>query len=429
MGYSARLVSREAETGRPIRVGVVGAGQMGRGLIAQIQNTRGMAVSAVADIEEQRAIDALQAAGATDVISSGTAEELSQAVLAGKSVVVNNGTKIPDLPVDIVLEVSGVPDVAAEVALESLLKGKHVALMTVEADVTVGWVLAQIAESGNAIYTVCRGDEPVEALKLVEYAEDIGLEVIVAGKGKNNPLRQDATPESLAEEAASKGMNPKMLCSFVDGTKTMVEMAALANATGYAIDVPGMHGQQINLSELAEKLRPEADGGIVSQPRVVEYVTGDVAPGVFVTVKATNPVVHEELDYLKLGHGPYYQLYRPYHLASIEATLSISEVVLDQRASLKPIAWTAEVVTKAKRDLKAGEQIDGIGGSTVYGYTVDATEARNAGQLPIGLARGAKVVRDVAKGEVIGYDDVELDDRKLIVTLRKLQDSLLAARG
>src|SRR5690606_30892319 len=222
MGYSARLVSREAETGKPIRVGVVGAGQMGRGLIAQIQNTRGMAVSVVADIEEQRAIDALQAAGATEIVSSGTVEELSAAIIAGKSVVVNNGTKIPDLPVDIVLEVSGVPDVAAEVALESLLKGKHVALMTVEADVTVGWILAQIAESGNAIYTVCRGDEPVEALKLVEYAEDIGLEVIVAGKGKNNPLRQDATPESLAEEAASKGMNPKMLCSFVDGTKTMV---------------------------------------------------------------------------------------------------------------------------------------------------------------------------------------------------------------
>ncbi|MGB3414507.1 MAG: SAF domain-containing protein [Microbacteriaceae bacterium] len=428
MSYTARLIKREADTGKPIRVGVVGAGQMGRGLIAQIHNTQGMTVSVVADIETQRAVDALKNAGVTEILSDQDFDSNSKAILAGKSVVLNNGTKIPELPVDIVLEVSGVPDVAAEVALASLLKGKHVALMTVEADVTVGWILAQIAESGNAVYTVCRGDEPVEALKLFEYAQDIGLEVIVAGKGKNNPLREDATPESLTEEALSKGMNPKMLCSFVDGTKTMVEMAALANATGLAIDVPGMHGAAINLDELDTKLRPVSDGGIITQSGVVEYVTGDVAPGVFVIVKANNPVVHEELDYLKLGHGPFYKLYRPYHLASIEATLSISEAVLDDRASLKPVAWTAEVVTKAKRDLKAGESIDGIGGSTVFGYTVSASDAREARQLPIGIARGAKIVRDIAKGEVIGYDDVELDDRKTIIALRKLQDAMLASR-
>lgn len=427
MSYNQRLKEREQLIGRPVRVGVVGAGQMGRGLIAQIARTPGMIVSAVADIDPSRAIDAL---AAIDIKVPGKSEDYSvasAAIEAGETVVIDDGTKIPELPVDIVLEVSGVPEVAAEIAFASLLNKKHVALMTVEADVTVGWILAQIANAGNTIYTVCRGDEPVEVLKLIEYAEDIGLEVVVAGKGKNNPLRPTDTPDNLVEEAKSKGMNPKMLTSFVDGTKTMIEMAALANATGYRVEVPGMHGAEVNVKELAEKLKPASEGGLLDlgQGPVVEYVTGDVAPGVFVIVKATNEVVREELDYLKLGHGPYYALYRPYHLASIEATLSISEAILDGRPSLQAKAWTAEVVAKAKRDLKAGETIDGIGGSTVYGFTMDASEAREKNGLPIGLAGRTELLRDVAAGEIITYDDVRLDDSKKIVALRKLQDSLL----
>jgi predicted homoserine dehydrogenase-like protein len=333
---------------------------------------------------------------------------------------------LPKLPIDLIIECSGIPEVAAKVALAALLSGKDVALMTVEADVTVGLLLSKIAAQTGAVYTVCRGDEPVECLKLVEYVQDIGLEVVCAGKGKNNPLDQGATPDALTEEAHSKGMNPRMLCSFVDGTKTMIEMAALANATGLPLSQRSMIGAPSTVPELHQTFRLAAEGGVLPKEGVIDYATGPVAPGVFVIAKSMNPVVRAELKYLKFGAGPYYSFYRPYHLASIEAVLSIGEVVLDRTPSLAPVCWQADVVATAKRDLKAGERIDGIGGFTVYGDAVAADIAADKGELPIGLAYGAVLRRDVAQGMALTYEDVALDERKTIVALRRLQDVLLA---
>lgn len=426
MGYTKRLRAREQECGRPIAVGVVGAGQMGSGLIAQVQRTAGMRVAVVADVFPDKAVAALAGAGLPDAVVA-TPADAAALIEAGTPVVIDNGLQMPTLPVDIVLEVSGVPDVAAQVAYASLMRGKDVALMTVEADITVGLLLGSVANAGNAIYTICRGDEPVEALRLVEYAEDLGLTVVCAGKGKNNPNRPLDVPEDNEAEAAAKGMSAKMLTEFTDGTKTQLEMAALSNATGFGVEKPGMHGPECDVVDLARKLIPAADGGILTGDRpVVEYTTGDVAPGVFVIVKSEDPVITHELDYLKLGTGPYYALYRPYHLASIEAPLSIAEAVLDRTASFQTTGWRSEVACRAKADLQAGITLEGMGGRHAYGWTIDADEAREQRAIPMALIAGSKLVRDVPAGQVITYDDVELDESRPLVAMRRLQDSLIA---
>lgn len=427
MSYSQRLLARERSVGRPVRVGVVGAGQMGSGLVAQINRVPGLFMSAVADIDVTRAERALAGAGCDRVTTTDDLTDAAAVIEAGESVAISDGLALTRLPLDVIVEVSGVPDVAAEVAYASLLAGKDTLLMTVEADVTVGLLLAGMANAGGAVYSICRGDEPVECLKLIEYAEDIGLEVVVAGKGKNNPNRPTDTPTDVRDEAIAKGMNPKMLSSFTDGTKTQVEMCALSNATGYPVDVPGMHGVPCSIDELATKLVPASDGGIVDHDGpVVEYVTGNVAPGVFVIVRSGNDVVTHELDYLRLGTGPYYAIYRPYHLASIEANLSIGEAVIDRRPSFQPSTWTSEVVAVAKSDLKAGLRLEGIGGHHVYGQAMPAGEARDHNSLPVGLAAGCVLTRDVAAGQKLSYADVTVDETRPIVAMRRLQDAMLA---
>ncbi len=428
MSYTTRLLERERKIGRPVRVGVVGAGQMGSGLIAQIERAKGMQVAAVADIAVERGVQALTKAGRTGVVVETDLGKAADLVDAGTPVVISDGLLMPKLPVDIVLEVSGVPEIAAQIAYASLLGKKDVALMTVEADVTVGLLLSSVANAGNQVYTICRGDEPVECLKLVEYAEDLGLTVVAAGKGKNNPNRPTDVPEDVMDEAKAKNMNPRMLCEFTDGTKTQLEMCALSNATGYPIDVDGMHGPSSTVDELARKLIPAADGGILGRTPVVEYtVEGDVAPGIFVVVRSEDPVVTHELDYLKFGSGPYYAVYRPHHLASIEAHLSISEAVLDRRADFQTKVWRSEVTAKTKFPLKAGIILEGMGGHHVRGWTIDAHDARQQNAIPIGLVAGCTLKHDVPADAILTYDDVEIDETRPLVAMRRLQDALVKA--
>nr|WP_300144695.1 oxidoreductase [Propionicimonas sp.] len=426
MSYTQGLLERQRKVGHPVRVGVVGAGQMGSGLIAQIERARGMEVAAVADIAVERGVEALTKAGRKDVTVETDVARAAALVEAGRAVVIDDGLLMPRLPVDIVLEVSGVPEIAAQIAYASLVGKKDVALMTVEADVTVGLLLSSIANAGNQVYTICRGDEPVECVKLVEYAEDLGLTVVAAGKGKNNPNRPTDVPEDVAEEAARKNMNPRMLCEFTDGTKTQLEMAALSNATGFPVDVAGMHGPSCTVDELAKKLIPAADGGILGNTPVVEYtVEGDVAPGIFVVVRSEDPVVTHELDYLKFGTGPYYAVYRPHHLASIEAHLSISEAVLNRAADFQTKTWRSEVTAKAKFPLTAGTVLEGMGGHHVHGWTVDTEVAKELNAIPIGLVAGCVLKRDLEAGATLTYDDVEVDETRPLVAMRRLQDALV----
>ncbi len=425
MSYTERLVARQNELGRPIRVGLVGAGQMGIGFIAQVGRIAGMQISAVADVLPGRAAEALRQTGATP--ETGTdAAELGRIVEAGGSVAVEDAALLTALPIDIIVDASGVPEVGAQIAFNGLLAGKDIALLNVECDVTIGYLLSSIAKQTGRIYSVCRGDEPAEAKRLVEFARDLAFEVVCAGKGKNNPLNPHATPADLTEEAKSKGMNPKMLCSFVDGSKAMIEMASLANTTGLEVSKRGMYGPPSSIEKLSSTFRPAEEGGVLDRVGVVDYCTGDVAPGVFAIVRTSDPIVAEEMSYLKMGPGPYFTLYRPYHLASIEAPLTIAEAILDRVPSLAPTHWNAEVVAGAKRELKAGDTIDGIGGTTVYGVIESATATKEQNLVPLGLLDGATLLRDVPIDGVLTADDVKLRPGTTIEALRQLQDKLLA---
>ena len=426
MAYRERLLDRQASTGRPVRVGLVGAGQMGRGFVAQVRRIAGMEVVAVADLDVARATAALQSAGVENVTTGDDLDKLSGLVDDGQTVATTDPHVLTALPVDMVIDATGVPEIGAQIALRSLLAGRHVGLLNVETDITVGWLLSRIAAQTGAVYTLCRGDEPAEALKLVEFARDLAFDVVCAGKGKNNPMRPHDTPTDLVAEATREKMNPKMLASFVDGSKAMIEMAALANAADLGVSKRGMSGYKTTVPELHEVFRPAADGGILDRSGVVDFCTGPVAPGVFVIARSDEPTVVEEMDYLGMGAGPYYSFYRPYHLASIEAPLSIPPAVLDGESDIAPRAWRAEVAAGTKRPLRAGEVIDGIGGNCVYGMIDSAEAARAENLAPLGLLAGARLTRDVDVDHILTLDDVEIDSSTTISQLRVLQDELLA---
>ncbi|MEU6643836.1 SAF domain-containing protein [Saccharomonospora sp. NPDC046836] len=425
MSYVDRLRARERELGRPVRVGLVGAGQMGLGFVVQASRIAGMEVAAIADIAPERGRQAFAQAGRDDAVTGGSRAELARAIESGTPVVTDDAQTLTGLPLDVLVDASGVPEVGAQLAFAGLLAGKDIAMLNVECDVTVGLLLARLANGLGRVYTVCRGDEPVECKALVDYVRDIGFEVVCAGKGKNNPLNPAATPDSVADEAVAKGMNPHMLASFVDGSKTMIELAALANGANLRVAARGMTGPHCTVEALAETFRPATDGGVLPDAGVVDYCTGPVAPGVFVIGRSDHPAIVEEMAYLGMGKGPYYSFYRPYHLASVEAPLTVAQAVLDRTPSLAPQAWNAEVLTVAKRDLRQGESIDGIGGETVYGLTDSAANARTGGHVPLGLAAGARVLRDVSAGTVLTTADVAVDETTTIATLRRLQDRLL----
>jgi len=425
MSYVDRLRDREQTVGRPVRVGLVGAGQMGRGFAAQLGRTPGVTVSAIADVDLDRAHQALAALG-TQPADATSAGQRTRAVEDGGSVALADAGELLELPVDVVVEATGVPEIGARIMVSSLLAGKHVATLNVECDVTIGTLLNRLAASSGSVYSVCRGDEPVEAKILVDFARDLGFEVVAAGKGKNNPLDPKATPSDLAGEAERRQMNPKMLCSFVDGSKAMIEMAALANTTGLHVSQRGMHGPESTVPTLHQTFALAEDGGVLDRPGVVDYCTGPVAPGVFVVVRTDDPYVNHELTYLKMGDGPYFSLYRPYHLASIEAPLTVFQMVLDGTPSMVAENWTAEVGAWTKRDLKAGEVVEGIGGSMVSGMIDDSGDFARDRLVPLGVVAGARLTHDVAAGTLLTYDDVELDETSTIVSLRRLQDTLLA---
>jgi len=423
MSYSSRLRARERELGRPVRVALVGAGQMGRGFAAQLLRMPGITLSAVVDVDIDRAREAIEQSGVSVTSAASTAEQVA-VVEAGGSVAVAGTDSLTELPVDVVVEATGVPDVGARVALQAMLAGKHVATLNVESDVTVGRLLAAVSDATGSLYSVCRGDEPVEAKILVDYARDLSFEVVCAGKGKNNPLDVTANPDTLKGQAAAKQMNPKMLCSFVDGSKAMIEMASLANTTGLGVSTRGMHGPASTVPTLHETFALTSDGGVLEKPGVVDYCTGPVAPGVFVIVRTDDPYVNHEMTYLQMGDGPYFTLYRPFHLASIEAPLTVCELVLDERPSLTAEHWTAEVGAVAKRDLASGERIDGVGGFMVRGMIDDSDTFRAERSVPLGVLAGATLRRPVEAGKLLTYDDVDLDETSTIVALRRLQDTM-----
>jgi predicted homoserine dehydrogenase-like protein len=456
-----------AGKGKSINVAVAGFGQMGKSLVSHLNDLPGFKILAVADKDSKKVADLIEVLGITEsrvfnvwnsiyesqskILGTGKAGDIARdskideiinisnkidintkikiekALEEGKILFTDDVRILPGIEnIDIIVDATGYTDVGALVALSSIAGRKHVVTLNVETDITVGPILKKMAKDYGVVYTLSAGDEPAALKELYDFADGLGLEVICAGKGKNNPLNMEADPATLADYAASKGSSAKMMTSFVDGTKSMVEMACLSNATGLIPDCRGMHGAKASIKELAKTFSLKKDGGILNKAGVVDFAIGDLAPGVFLVYSTKNKMIKDVLNYLALGQGPNYLLYRPYHLTSIETPLSIARAYFDREPWIVPSGGLiSDVLTVAKKDLMHGEIIDGIGGYMVYGLIDLYETTRKENLLPIGLSQGCILKRCVKKGEPISYADVDFPSDTLLLQLRKLQDKTI----
>jgi len=422
-------LQRREQEGKPIIAGLVGCGQMGSGMVHVTSRMAGMDTKAVADLDPNRAIAALTELGVTEsgMCVTNQANEAEDALRAGKYIVTEDALLLTRLEgVDVVVEATGFTEVGAQVAWNCIQNQKHVVMLNAETDSAVGPLLARTARKMGCVYTVAMGDEPGVCKMLYNFSRILGFEVVCLGKGKNNVIDHYATPESCRAEAESKAMNPKMLAAFKDGTKTMVEMSIMSNATGLVPDVPGAHGAKVEIEDLARVLCPEEDGGILSQRGCVEYSTGKVAPGVFAIIATDDPHIMADLKFYSMGDGPYYLLYRPYHLCNIETPLSIAEAVIYGEATLVSQAMVSEVVPVAKRDLKAGERVGDIGSPDIFNLIYRYDEASQKRAIPMGVVPGATVIKDIPKGELLTQDNTAPDTTTLVYKLRQLQDEMFS---
>ena len=431
-GLAADLARRFAETGKPIRVGLIGSGEMGTDIVTQCNQMTGITVAAIAEINPGAAKKAYTIAGRDEgmFFASNKKSEFDAAIAAGKSTTTEDAQLVCNSEhIDVVIDATGKPAVGAEIGLTAMEHGKHLVMMNVEADVTIGAYLKREAARLGVVYTLGAGDEPSSCMELVNFVTGMGYPIVAAGKGKNNPLKIDATPDEYAEEAKRRNMNVRMLVEFVDGSKTMVEMAAISNATGLVPDKAGMHGPNCSITDLEHVLCPVADGGILSRKGVVDFSVGKgVAPGVFVIAEMSHPRVRERMHDLKLGAGPYYRFFRPYHLTSLEVPLSCARAVLYGIPDMQPRdVPTSEVCAVAKKDLKVGERLDAIGEYTYRAWIMSVAEAVAAKGVPCGLIENGKVTKPIKMGELLTVENIAIDTSAKIVTLRKRQDDMLKA--
>ena len=426
----AEALDRRQREGRPVRVGLIGAGQMGTDIIVQTSLMAGIEVVAAADAIPENVFTACTIAGGgarpPEVVDDPAAA--ARAIARGRLAVSRSYRDVcTSENVDVVIDATGNPNVGAQVALSTIAAGKHIVMMNVEADVTIGPYLSAKAAEAGVVYTLGAGDEPSSTMELVNFLRGLGYPIVAAGKGKNNAFRIDATPDAYVDEATRRNMNPRMLVEFVDGSKTMVEMVALANATGLVPDVPGMHGPSAPLDALHKVFCPREEGGLLSRRGVVDFtVARGVAPGVFAVAELRHPRLRERMNDLQLGEGPYYTFYRPYHLTSLEVPLSAAAAVLYRQSHMRPLATpVAEVGARAKRDLAPGETLDAIGEYCYRGFALARADALAQNALPLGLAQGATVTRRIAAGEYLTYANCAADERLQIVQVRRAQDDHL----
>ncbi len=419
---------KRQEEGNPIRVGLVGCGQMGSGMVHVTHGMTGLNVQVVADIDPSRPKAMFKSLGIPDslVCSTNKKSEAEDALKQGKFVVTEDALLLPRLEgLEVVVEATGSTEIGAQVAWNCILNNKHVVMLNVETDVTVGVFLNRMARNSGCVYTVASGDEPGVCKGLYDFARTLGFEVVCTGKGKNNPIDFYATPESCRKEAESKNMNPKMLAAFKDGSKTMVEMAAVSNGTGLVPDIAGMHGEKIDLNDLSKVLVPKEDGGILGRRGCVEYSTGRVAPGVFAIVTSSDPRIREDMQFVGMGEGPYYLLYRPYHLCNIEVPISVAEAVVYGERTLVSDRLISEVISIAKRDLKAGEMVGDVGGPDIFNRIYTYEEGIALKGIPMGLAPGGRVLKDVPRDELLTTENFAPDRERMAYKLRQMQDALL----
>ena len=422
-----RLRARDAD-GNPIVAALVGCGQMGSGLVHVTHQMEGLDTRVIADIRVERPLKVLKSLGIpeNDLCVTNEPGKAEDALATGQFLITEDALLPARLSsVDVVVEATGLTEIGARVAWTCIEHRTHVVMLNVETDVTVGPILHRLAQQANCVYTVASGDEPGVLKMLYSQARALGFEVVCLGKGKNNPIDYDATPEGCREEAEGKGMNPKMLSAFKDGSKTMVEMAAVSNATGLIPDIPGMHGIKVEVPELARVFAPAADGGILEHRGCVDFTTGDVAPAVFAIVTSDDARVRADMQFVSMGAGPYYALLRPYHLCNIETPLAMAEAVLYGERTVASTRLVSEVIPIAKRDLRPGEVVGEIGEADYLGRIYTYEDAVSHRAVPLGITPGGTVTAEIAKGGMLTYDNFSPDHDKFVTRLRKLQDSVL----
>lgn len=416
-----RELKRRAAAGEPVRVGIIGAGYSGQRIVYQILTAvAGMDVCAVANRTVERAQEALRNAGANDVELAESPEEIDRAYESGRRSVTRSFEAVTAAKcIDVIVECTGTVEYGAAAALSAIDNAKHLVLMNVELDATIGPLLKARADERGVVYSNSDGDEPGVAMNMIRFVRSIGLEPVVAGnlKGLYDPYRNPQTQEAFAR---ARGQKPATMAHFADGTKLSMELTVLANAAGFGVGRRGMYGPKLahvndSPAYYADKI---VNGGMV------DYLCG-AAPsnGAFVIGYSVDPMRKDYLEYLKMGEGPYYVFYTPFHLPQLEIPLTVARAALFDDATVAPIGKPyCDSIAVAKRDLEPGDVLDGFGGFNAYALIEGYETSVQSGLLPIGVSEGCVLKRAKKKDDPITYDDVELPDGRLIDRLRTEQN-------
>ncbi|MBN9441498.1 SAF domain-containing protein [Bosea sp. (in: a-proteobacteria)] len=427
MNLMPKLAARR-EAGKPVRVALIGAGKFGSMFLSQVPHIEGLEVAAIADLDPDRARAACRNVGWDEARIART-----RFVDDGRAAAQADG-------VEVVLEATGHPAAGARHALAAIEAGRHVVMVNVEADVLVGPVLARKAQAAGLVYSMAYGDQPALVSEMVDWARAAGFVVAAAGKGtKYLPAYHTVTPDDVwthygltPEAAKAAGMNPQMFNSFLDGTKSAIEMAAIANACELDVPEAGLAFPPCGVDDLAHVLRPRRVGGQLDHDGMVEVVSSlerdgrpvfrDLRWGVYVVLKAPNDYAAACFKQYGLPTdvtGRYAAMYKPFHLIGLELSISVLNAALRGEPTGMTRGWRGDAVAVAKRALKAGEMLDGEGGYTVYGRLMPAAASKTCRALPIGLAHGVRLTRDVAADQPVTEADVTLDESQPIVSLRR----------
>ena len=429
MNLFSLLKARHA-AGKPVRVALIGAGKFGSMFLSQVPHVPGLEVPVIVDLDPERAREACRTVGWDKDRIAATAFTAD-----GAKAIAGN--------IEVVVEATGNPAVGIKHARAAIENGKHVVMVNVEADVLAGPLLADEARKAGVVYSLAYGDQPALTAEMVDWARATGFRVVAAGKGtKYLPAYHDVTPDGVwqhygltAGEAQSAGMNPQMFNSFLDGTKSAIEMAAIANATGLDVPAGGLLFPPCGVDDLPHVMRPREHGGVLEKSGVVEVVSSlerdgrgvfrDLRWGVYVVLEAPNDYAADCFRQYGLKtdtSGRYAAMYKPYHLIGLELNISILSAALRKEPTGQPQGFRGDVAAVAKRALRAGEMLDGEGGYTVWGKLMPAQTSLAARALPIGLAHHLKLTRDVAHGAVVSWDDVEVDASNDAIKTRRAME-------
>ncbi len=446
MSLHIQLQQRAAQ-GRPVRIGLIGAGKFGSMYLAQVPRTPGVHLVGIADLSPDGARANLARVGWTAQRSS--AVSLDAALKSGATHIGEDWQALVRHPaIDVIVECTGHPIAAVDHCLEAFAHGKHVVNVTVEADAFCGPLLARKAADAGVVYSLAFGDQPALICDLVDWARTCGFPVVAAGRGhKWLPHFSESTPETVwgyygltPQQAARGGLNPKMFNSFLDGSKPSIESTAVANATGLTVPSNGLLYPPASVEDIPFVTRPASEGGVLERKGMVEVISSleadgrkipyDIRMGVWVTVEAETEYIKncfEEYNAHTDPSGRYFTLYKRWHLIGLEVGVSVASVALRREATGVATCWNADVVATAKRDLAPGDLLDGEGGYTVWGKLLPAATSMQLGALPLGLAHDVKVVRPVRKGQSLSWADVAVDTGTRAWQIRQEMEALFAS--